>query len=242
MGAMLFRARPSRLKAVIFSLLLLGIISCSASAGAAPDETLRVTAVGKDAATAEINARVAAVRNVLHEAASADFLRNRNDQIRRELLLKSGDYTTSVRVVKSGEENGLVSIEAVVGVNREGIRQKIRELERGAADEAAGSKSRKNTMAAVIISSFTAFFVLVVLLSRRSKRKARLAALQSASSRDAVTETVVPVQRNTGLSRNVPVRCGGCGALNRMQAGMDGECEFCGSPLSAPWPAESGNA
>lgn len=102
---------------VLFLLLLLP--------GAALAEEVTVTASGKDAATAELNARVVAVRQVLQETAAMDFLLSKMDMVRKEFILKSRDFTSTVTVLSSEEEQGVVRITATVATDRDKIRQRL---------------------------------------------------------------------------------------------------------------------
>jgi S1-C subfamily serine protease len=87
-----------------------------------------VTAMGKDAATAEVNARVAAVRKTLQEKASMEFLQSHGDVVRKEFLLKSADYTHAVTVTKSAGETNLVRIEAKVEIDKEKISAELKKI------------------------------------------------------------------------------------------------------------------
>jgi S1-C subfamily serine protease len=91
-------------------------------------EYVFVTAVGKDMATAEVNARVAAVRKTLQEKASMEFLQEHGTEVRRDFLLKSSAYTHGVTVTKSSVEANLVRIEATVEVNKEKIGAELQKI------------------------------------------------------------------------------------------------------------------
>ncbi|MDL2207229.1 ankyrin repeat domain-containing protein [Desulfovibrio sp. OttesenSCG-928-M16] len=102
---------------VLFLLLLL---PCAALA-----EEVTVTASGKDAATAELNARVVAVRQVLQETADMDFLLSKMDMVRKEFILKSKDFTSAVTVLSSEDKQGVLCITATVTTDRDKIRQRL---------------------------------------------------------------------------------------------------------------------
>ncbi len=88
-------------------------------------EDVTVTASGKDAPTAELNARVAAVRQVLQETAAMDFLVSRMDLVRNEFIAKSRDFTSTVTLLSSTTEAGVVRVKATVDTDREKIRQRL---------------------------------------------------------------------------------------------------------------------
>ncbi|MDL2313892.1 hypothetical protein LJC36_02800 [Desulfovibrio sp. OttesenSCG-928-C14] len=107
-----------------FAIVLLVCLFCSP--GFAAD--LTVTAKGKDADTAEINARVNAVRHSMHQLLKPEFISAHSETLRKEIILRSGDFSVSVNVLKSETKEGLIEIEAVVAVDSARLREALAAL------------------------------------------------------------------------------------------------------------------
>ncbi len=80
-------------------------------------EAVMVTVKGKDTATAEANARVSAVRQVMQGMAGADFLGRNIAAVRNSIIRKASDFSRGVDLRSSSKEGNLTVIEADVDVD-----------------------------------------------------------------------------------------------------------------------------
>ena len=110
---------------------------CLAFPGQASSVNLTVSAVGKDAATAELNARVAAVRQTLQNLAAKDWLSGQTNKARETFISRSTDYTSEVKILSSTKEKNLVRIQAAVEVDEQKMRDTLLSLSPKALSEAA---------------------------------------------------------------------------------------------------------
>ncbi len=101
---------------------------CPAVCPAVLADEVVVTAQGKDQTIAELNARVAAVRQYLHEMVPMDFLVENVQTIRESFILKSQDFTSAVRITSSTVENGIHRIEASVEVDAVKMKARLEQL------------------------------------------------------------------------------------------------------------------
>lgn len=122
-----------------FVFLALCLVSMSAypATSEAAFTSVAVSAAGKDLATAELNAKVAAVRTILQQRAEPDFLKKHAEAVRSRFILASGTYTGQVQVSSSRTENTLTYIDAVVEVDADKICQTLLEIDPGAVKEGA---------------------------------------------------------------------------------------------------------
>ena len=108
--------------------LVLAIFLCVACPLRGWSASLTVNATGKDAPTAELNARVAAVRQVVQGMADKAWLAEQADLVRTTFILRSPDYTAGVQVLSSASEGALLRIQAAVQVDEEKIRTTLQRL------------------------------------------------------------------------------------------------------------------
>ena len=101
---------------------------CLAVCPAAGADEVVVTAQGKDQSIAELNARVAAVRQCLHDTVPMDFMVDNVQVIRESFILKSQDFTSKVKITSSTVENGIHRVQATVDVDADKIKSKLEQL------------------------------------------------------------------------------------------------------------------
>ena len=87
-----------------------------------------VTAKGKNKDTAITNAGVAAIRIILKEHTSIDFMKKYNKNIRKYIILNNKEFVSNVNVIESINKNGIINIKADVDVDEKKILNKIEEI------------------------------------------------------------------------------------------------------------------
>ena len=120
-----------------FMALALVLCFCLVFPGHALSTNLTVSAVGKDAATAELNARVTAVRQTLQSLADKGWLNSQANTARETFILRSKDYTSDVKILSSTTEKNLVRVQAAVEVDEQKMRDTLLALSPSALSEAA---------------------------------------------------------------------------------------------------------
>ena len=98
-----------------------------------------VSAKGKDENTAEANAKVNAVRACMKELVTMDFLQANADAVRFEIILKSSEFVTSCNILEHKQDDTFISIQAVVDVDKDRLKNTLDALQSGTAQAATSS-------------------------------------------------------------------------------------------------------
>ena len=89
---------------------------------------LMVTAKGRDAATAEKNARVNAVRKAMQGMVSGEFLAKNTLAVRDGIILRAAELSRGITLKSSAKEGSLTVIEADVDIDLEALAQSLTSL------------------------------------------------------------------------------------------------------------------
>ena len=90
-------------------------------------EQLEVKAVGKDLETAQLNAQVNAVRQVMHEVLEAQFLKKHTKEL-RQIIATADKYSSFEKELSRDKKQNNIAINALVDVNRPLLIQTLRSL------------------------------------------------------------------------------------------------------------------
>ncbi|MBP3730397.1 MAG: hypothetical protein J6I40_02865 [Mailhella sp.] len=91
-------------------------------------EAVLVTAKGKDASTAALNAKVSAVRTAMQQMTDAEFLKKNMPAVRSAIILKAADFSPRAAITETKQDGGLTVITADVDIDLDALRAALRKL------------------------------------------------------------------------------------------------------------------
>uniref|UniRef100_UPI00386BF41E hypothetical protein n=1 Tax=Succinimonas sp. TaxID=1936151 RepID=UPI00386BF41E len=95
---------------------------------AAQAEVMVVEARGKDAATCEVNARLNATRSLMNNMTSRDFLTAHSSEVRKIIIARPQDFTSSYRLLKEDKNGSSITVKAEVDVDTVKLEQTLKSL------------------------------------------------------------------------------------------------------------------
>ena len=95
---------------------------------AAQAEVMTVAARGKDAATCEVNARLNATRALMNNMTSRDFLTAHSSEVRKIIIARPQDFTTSYRLLEEDKNGSSITVRAEVDVDTVKLEQTLKSL------------------------------------------------------------------------------------------------------------------
>ena len=108
--------------------LAVAVLAMSSLMTAVRAEVMVVEARGKDAATCEVNARLNATRTLMNNMTARDFLTAHSSEIRKIIIARPQDFTTSYRLLEEDRNGSSIAVKAEVNVDTGKLEMTLKSL------------------------------------------------------------------------------------------------------------------
>ena len=116
------------LRGIFHKTALAAALAAGSLMTAAHAEVMVVEARGRDAATCEVNARLNAARTLMNNMTSREFLTANSSQIRKIIIARPQDFTTSYRLLEEDKNGSSIAVKAEVNVDTVKLEQTLKSL------------------------------------------------------------------------------------------------------------------